>query len=311
MSAALQDQGRAQTLVKSGGAGFSYNLSNLRIPTWTGGVMVVIDKNDSASPVIHSFGRDGAELSPITFTIAGAVSMRIEGVAHAPNGTYAICGRAFDAQGKGGGFVSWTLNGNTQKIVQLFPYNPQAIAMTGDGSTWIQGFEAANGSETDPAVNPSHGLIRRFDTNGVPSGSYVPRSSVFGIRLGLQDGVFAAGQDRVGWYANHAHVYIEVLADGTSHSYHGVSGPNSRWHITGLALSDAGQAVVSAEERKTGGPATGLYMLDKSSGSWAGISLPSEISSVVKHPLVLGSEPNGMVLLGPNTGNFTFLDVIK
>jgi hypothetical protein len=51
--------------------------------------------------------------------------------------------------------------------------------------------------------------------------------------------------------------------------------------------------------------------LDKSSGSWAGISLPSEISSVVKHPLVLGSEPNGMVLLGPNTGNFTFLDVIK
>jgi hypothetical protein len=147
-----------QTLSDGGEARFAYNLTSQdRVPFWNG-ALVIIEHNGLAAPTIHSFDLTGAEMPPIVFAIPGANETRIERVAYGKDGTYAVCGRAFDANGKGGGFVAWiSPDRQNTKVIQTFPYIPYSIVMTADGSTWTQGFEIAHGHESDPAVNLEHG----------------------------------------------------------------------------------------------------------------------------------------------------------
>ena len=145
----------AQTLSDGGEARFAYNLTiHDRVPFWNG-ALIIIEHNGLAAPTIHSFDINGAEMPPIVFAMSGANATRIESVAYGKDGTYAVCGRALDANGNGGdGFVAWISPDRLNtKVVQTFPYVPNSIAMTADGSTWTRGFEIAHGRELDPAVN--------------------------------------------------------------------------------------------------------------------------------------------------------------
>ena len=288
----------AQTLLDAGEARFAYNLTNQdRVPFWNG-ALIIIEHNGLAAPTIHSFDITGAEMPPIVFAISGANATRIERVAYGKDGTYAVCGRAFDADGKGGGFIAWiSPNRQSTKVIQTFPYAPLSIVMTADGSTWTQGFEVARGVEADPAVNPEHGIIRRFDRSGNLLSSHVPRSTIGNGNLGLQQGLLASSKDYVGWYANHTHTYREVTSDGKIAFYPGVGPSDSKWDVTGLAITDSGDVIISATERAPNSIGSRLYRLDKSHHTWLRLDLPNGAASPMPDkPFLLGADGNRLVL---------------
>lgn len=288
----------AQTLSDGGEARFAYNLTNQdRVPFWNG-ALVIIEHNGLAAPTIHSFDITGAEMPPIVFAISGANATRIESVAYGKDGTYAVCGRAFDANGRGGGFIAWiSPDRQSTKVIQTFPYAPLAIVMTADGSTWTQGFEVAHGVESGPAVNLEHGIIRRFDRSGNLLSSYIPRSTIGNGNLGLQDGLLASSKDYVGWYANHTHTYREVTSDGRVAFYPGIGPSDSKWEVTALAITDSGDVIISAAERALNSIGSRLYRLDKSHRAWLRLDLPNgAVSPMPEKPFLLGSDGNRLML---------------
>lgn len=285
----------AQTLSDGGEAPFAYNLTNHdRVPFWNG-ALIIVEHNGLAAPTIHSFDITGNEMPPIIFAISGANATRIESVAYGKDGTYAVCGRAFDAKGKGGGFIAWiSPDRQSTKVIQTFPYSPHLIVMTADGSTWTQGFEVANGVEAGPTVNLEHGIIRRFDRSGNLLSSYIPRSSIVNGSLGVEQGLLASSKDYVGWYANHMHTYREVTSDGRVAFYPGVAPSDSTWEATGLAITDSGDVIVSATERGVLNGIGRLYRLDKAHRAWLPLDLPNGVEP--PKPYLQGADGNRLVL---------------
>jgi hypothetical protein len=288
-----------QTLSDGGEARFAYNLTiQDRVPFWNG-ALIIVEHNGLAAPTIHSFDITGAEMPPIVLAISGANATRIESVAYGKDGTYAACGRALDANGRGGnGFVAWiSPDRQNTKVIQTFPYVPYSIVMTADGSTWTQGFEIANGRESDPAVNLEHGIIRRFDKSGNLLSSYIPRSTIRRGTFGLEQGLLAASKDYIGWYANREHAYREVTSDGKIASYPGIGPSDSKWEVTGLAITDSGDVIISATERIPNRIGSRLYRLDKSHRAWLRLDLPNGTAAPMPDkPYLLGADGNRLVL---------------
>lgn len=298
----------AQTLVESGTVKLVYDLSNKRLPTWTGGYLISIENVGQPVQTIHTFDPTGRELTPIVFSLPGTNAMRIEDSAVAPAGTHVLCGQAYDKSGAGSGFVSWvSTDGQNVKTVRLFPYVPFHMAVDSDGTIWLQGAETVNQEYTDPAINPDHGLIRHFDRNGIEIGSYIPRSKVPGLSAGLEIGAIAAANGRVGWYADRAHVYYEVTASGSVAAYRGFAPSKSQWKITGLAMTGSGDVVVSALERVgSTGAATRIrhmFYFDRANRAWVELAMPAGTS--VRYPVILGGDGKRLAMFA-GTSAVTF-----
>lgn len=255
-----------------------------QMPTWSGGALIVVENDLSATPVIHSFDRFGVEMAPIAFTIAGLKSIHVERVVRGVNGEYAVVGRAINEGRVGAGFISWiSPDRQTVKTAQLFPYVPHMVTIAPDGTIWTVGAETVNGVENDPAVNRSHGVVRHFDTNGAQIGSFIPRSEVFhGKWLGLPQGEMASNGDRIGWYARIAQQYTEVTFDGKVTAYPGICPPESHWLVTGLALMENGDVIASAALDEPRVHKAALYRLDRTTGTWGSIPTPANASPVVR-----------------------------
>ncbi len=294
---------RSQTLTLSSVARIPWDLAEQRVPNWDGGALGIVQNNDTAQPTIHLFDNQGREMQPVVFSIPGANEMRIEGVAQGLGGVVVVAGRAFDRNGSGGGFISWvSADRQSSRNVQLFPYSPNLLATAPDGTVWVQGHEVAHGMESDPAVNPDNGLIRHFDASGKLIGSFIPRASVPKIKLGLTDGQMASSKDRVAWYANHADAYFEIMYDGGVKEYPGLPlEKNNHGRVTGLALTDAGDAIVSTHEALG---ASGLYILDRAHRMWKPLARPQNTLT-----LVYGSAGDSIAVMGKDRFEIAFLKV--
>lgn len=294
-----------QTLLKSGETDIPYILSG-PVPSWSGGYLLPIENNDSATPVIHAFDDTGREDTPFVFSLPGTKWTRIEGVARGTEGTYAIAGRAYDQEGRGGGFIS-VVSPNRQAVttVRTYPFSPHPIAIAPDGTIWVQGMEVTRRGEADPAVNPANGVVRRFDRSGKLLGSFVPRKDLDVVRpLGLTNSKLAVNKDTVGWYFERFHEYYELKFDGNSVSapvsYPGVAArDNSRVSIDGLALMDNGDAYVSVYNYDPSPNSGQVYRLDRAKRSWVPVSVPTKPDGtpVVTQPFILGGDGSRLALV--------------
>ena len=107
----------------------------------------------------------------------------------------------------------------------------------------------------------------------------------------------ASSKDYIGWYANHEHDYREVTSDGKIGSYPGIGPSDSKWEITGLAITDSGDVIISATERIPNSIGSRLYRLDKSHRAWLRLDLPNGAASPMPDkPFLLGADGNRLVL---------------
>lgn len=285
----------AQTLSESETVKLGYTLSG-KLPTWSGGYLISIEHDGLPVQTIHTMDATGLEHTPILFTIPGSNTMRIEDTAVAGDGTFVICGQAYDQKGSGSGFVSWVSpDGKTLKTVRLFPYVAYHMAVDSDGTTWLQGQEVVNLEYTDPVINREHGVIRHFDRDGKEIGMYIPRSKIPGVKQGLVLGRMAASNGRIGWYADIAHVYYELSPDGAAVSYPGFAASNSKWNVKGLAITANGDAIASAEQNLGQGKRSKhMFRLDRSKRAWVELTLPAGTS--ITQPHLLGGDGNRLAM---------------
>jgi hypothetical protein len=268
---------RAGTKARTGWRGArQLGVRKQHIPHWSGGFLIPIERNGLDAPVIHAIDDTGYETPPLVFSIPGAHAIRIDNVARGLDGTWAVSGRARDAEGKGGGFITW-LSADRQnvKTIQLLPYNAMRIAIAPDGTTWTEGIELVPDQDW---VGSDHGVIRRFDKSGNAIGSWIRRNSIPEVNaMGLEGGVFAVAQGLVGWYAGYAHEYFEIVFNRSKVSapktWPGIaSRDNHELRVNGLAILDNGDAYISAQDQKRG--TSQLYILDRAHRIWIPVTAP-------------------------------------
>ena len=303
----------AESLVVSGGAKITFPMGDLRVPVWNGGAMGVVEKNETASPVVHIIGKAGSEGTPVAISIPSASSVHVLGVGHGADGTLAVSGIAYDKAGAGGGFIAWFAQGSSEgKVVRTFPYIAYHIKIAPDGTAWTQGLEMVNGMEHDSSINPRNGVIRHFDRSGAAIASFIPRSSVAALRAGgFTSGYFVAANDRVAWFSR-GNRYFEVLFDGSVKEYPGVSDLGRR-SVTGLAVTDSGSVFVGVSSPwVTPAEATQpiaespffLYELNRDNGTWKPVTSPTGTGRTL-----YGADGNTLILSASNGGGMKFVTV--
>ena len=268
-----QSQHVSPSLAPAGDTVIQYAFQS--VPTWSGGALVAIENNRSASPSVRIFGADGRQIAVTSVRIPGADQVVIRRAARGVGGAVAICGSAADAEGHYGGFLAITsASGEVKVLVRTDLYLPTAVAVSPDGTIWTKGVEYVPVKLT-PAKTDD-GILRHFDAQGGALGSFVPQSSIEPHELIRGIDQIAANSKRVGWYQGQGtESYVEIqenrvqrypaiaLSSDTSHGAESVSG---------LTITEENLVFVT---KSKGGAGPELYMLDRGSMSWSRVAVPA------------------------------------
>ena len=265
------------TLTPTTSVKINYHFPVPAIPLWSGGALIYLENNDTATPVIHTWNEQGIEQVPVAFTIADANLIRIETVNRAFDGTTALCGLAYDRTGRSGGFISWvSADDQTINTIQSFPYEPRLIALSPDGTVWTQGTEAISGNDRAKQVNWQSGVIRHYDRSGKLLNSLIPRSKIDDTPediAGLRHGFLGLSGDTLGWYLDYAQKYVELsVSTGAVNVYEGVPISGLGSHVYFFAMTQTGEVFVAA--RASNGPMS-LYSFDRITHKWVNTILPA------------------------------------
>jgi hypothetical protein len=276
------------------------------MPRWTGGALIAIENDDTATPIIHMYDETGQEMLPIAFSIPGAQVIHIQGFSRGSDGTFAVAGwiAGQDLRPKEGFLSLVSPDHRTIQTTRPAPYFPASVTIAPDGTLWTMGAEMVNGNPAAPGLDPRHGLIRHFDKNGSQIGAFVPRSDI-GKWPGL-GALMASSKDRVGWYARSAQLYYEVTFDGKATRFPGIASPGDRTLVDALALTDDNQVFAEARQSQKGSQ---LYRLDRTSGAWVPIAAPAGTtvvlpSGVTAGPSLFGGDGNRLAFQGYDPQNY-------
>jgi len=266
---------------KTATGGFHRSRESTEIPApvsgsfalWSGGAMLVVQDRFSSSPIIQVIDRDGKEVSRFAFGIPGAgrVNLYDNSVARGPKGSMAFVGSAYTNDSRGATFLAMvSSDGETQTVVRLSPFAPQAVTIASDGTIWVAGYDA---HQAPNEQDYSEHLIRRYDENGTLLGSFLPWSEVRTpprTAPAAVNSILVTASDRVGWYSPSAQTYVEFALDGTM--LHQIKTPgHSRSTMLQVALCDDASLFVSAAvNHGPDGPASwNILALDRQQGSWS------------------------------------------
>jgi len=288
-------------------AKIGYDFGGMRVPRWSGGALVNFVSNQTAAPTLLSFDDQGRQLQAIVFTIPDAEMIDLDDIARSPDGSLAVCGKAFDHSGPGAGFIAVTSpTGDQATTVRLYPYYPTGITFASDGTIWTLGLEIVNGTEKNPGVNPEDGVIRNFDRTGKLLRWYVPRSSISSPIL-VHNGYIASSNGRVGWYTGPVggpgSEYYEIHSDGMVRKRPSIALSKSEY-VTGLALTDDGTTYVTTSDNKN--HLGRLLAISSTAQEWTAELPPDQLKRVD----LSGGEGRRLVF-HPNRFTLTFVDVSR
>jgi hypothetical protein len=111
-------------------------------------------------------------------------------------------------------------------------------------------------------------------------------------------GLFMVAKDRVGWYAPRSGRYFELSADGTVTPYPGIPNLNDAVVVSGMALTDSGATLVSADR---------VYSLDKAAKAWLPAPLPG--TAVRADAVIFGGVGNAVATDDRDLKNVLFFEV--
>ena len=190
----------AQQLMKTGEMRIQYDNADKPLLHASGGGLLALDANNSASPVVRVFDGTGLLSNTRILRIPNATRILVSGYSLTPGGTLGVCGAAYTDDGKGAGFLLFVQRDGSTLVVQTYPFAPMRIAMARDETAWVEGFEVVRGFEKDALVNKNANVLRHFDATGKIVESQIPRSTI-SDPLSLIAGRLQILPGGVGWYA--------------------------------------------------------------------------------------------------------------
>lgn len=270
----------------------SFDLGSVDVhPTWSNGALLVITRNRTASPVVHVIDRQGTESTAVSVLIPGADRISLTGVGRAPDGVITVGGFSWTPDGREATFIAIvSADGTKQDTIRTYPYTPYSLTVAPDGSIWTAGLEMFNRSEKDPRIDPNYGMLRHLDRSGRLVATFIPRTSLPTVALGVPEGHVFATNDRVGWIWGNT--YCEVTASGQLKRLQIPSGDPAM-----VVLTPSGGTVVGMRESDSQ-----LYAL--TAGKWAPVTLePGVVTSSTVY--LYGADDDNLVLRdGANRSTF-------
>jgi hypothetical protein len=282
-------------------AKLSHEIISADTPRWSGGALVSDEGILTASPLIRTFDREGRELlPPFAFTIPEARSIDVFSLARGLDGTIALCGVAFDSDGRYSSFLaSVPPSHDNVQIVRASPFTPYRVAVASDGTVWAVGIELINGEE--PEASRSAGVIRHFDKSGREVGSFIARSTIESASM-VEQGYFAAGRDRIGWYPQGGKRYIEISQDGTITQFPALP-LRTEEQVTGIALTDDAGTYVSTYDHEAS--SWRILTVNNAHSGWSHVEVPTNLRSILR-TFLRGADGNNLVFSGQDKLTLTF-----
>lgn len=305
----------ASSLVPAGDVPMKFSWSHMRVPKWSHGALINVQYQDTNNPLIWI--DDGNTQHAVPFSITGALSMLVYDYDRGTDGTLWLSGSATDSDGRTAGFVAWISADHINSLViRTGQYRPLRIAAAPDGTLWSVGSESMT-----KTPSPDAAVIRRFDKSGRTVSSLIQQSTIAHVAYlePILNSV-RASSDRIAWYCvgfddHTTGRYVEISLDGkllTDISIH-LPSNSLRYQITGFALSDEGDAFLSANTRGAGQSASltshlGAYVLDRSAGAWKpllqNVLAPGTPPTPDYFDQILGVKDHQLVVAGYKTVKF-------
>ncbi|HEX8984008.1 MAG TPA: hypothetical protein VF767_01200 [Bryobacteraceae bacterium] len=181
-------------------------------------------------------------------------------------------------------------DGRLLKTAETRPFSPELITVAADGCIW--GFGSTNHADVPTSDVP---VLYRFSPSGEALNKLLPRN-LFGdfppFAAGPDDtgmpALISAG-NRVVLYAPQTRSLYEIGLDGQVLGSYVVRIPDNL-HPLRLAVTEDGAIYA----RLVGGPARGIYELDRANSSWA--AAPSDAMAAFASAALLGSDGDDLVL---------------
>ena len=128
-----------------------------------------VEQNDVRDPLLYSIDQEG-KLDRFPFTIPGAGFIRVYSIAAGPEGSLAVSGSAYDADGRAGTFVARIApDRKSQTVTRTWPYVPDVITLAPDGTVWAAGWVLQEETNEPTLFN----VIKHFDSSGKVLGTLV------------------------------------------------------------------------------------------------------------------------------------------
>jgi hypothetical protein len=110
-----------------------------QVGRWTSGALVGWDE---PAPVVYAFDKRGEQIANITIrTPAAASEIYVYQSVRAPDGSFALAGKAYVPSGVAALIWRISADGTQQKAFPTAPYIATDIAVTPDGMLWAAGVQ--------------------------------------------------------------------------------------------------------------------------------------------------------------------------
>jgi hypothetical protein len=278
---------------------------------WSHGGFLYMDAIGGLAPSFQTLDREGKLLSKTVVSVPQAGEYWPCDFDRGTDGTIVFVGGTYSASGQAAPFIAWiSPSGQTEQVVRTFPYYANHVSIAPDGSVWTIGLEMINHHTSDPALNPSSGVLRHFNRQGKLTASVWPQADFTAASDAgrLTEGKLIATSDRVGWYSSVFRVdkYLELsIPSMTQQAYPGLPRDLSGKIVDQFALTEAGGATVMVQDRSPGHRTT--YQLDRATSQWIQLQVPA-LGGYPYAPHLLGSDGESLVFqLGQSVGFFKVL----
>ena len=255
-------------------------------PQWGGEILAGYENNFSNGPIIYTIDRNGKRDETL-FTFQDAGRINIYNIAVSLDGEIALVGSAFTNDSRGTTFLARIApDRQRQTITRTWPYCPDVITFSPDGSIWTIGHMKDYQNTRDLEMY----VLRRFDRAGKMLGSTTLQ--VKGDETAVAS-FLRASRDRIGWFTRGPQ-YIEFSLDGLEIGRYDRPAGAGEWDITGIAISDENEVVASW----FGGGKAEFVILDREKRTWTAVALPKEHAP--KWARVLGFDGSTLLTYSKN-----------
>lgn len=268
--------------------------SRLFLAYWSpAGIIGAEDQtNPSDEPLLYRIDEEGKTES-IRFSIPECRLIYVYGMAGARDGSLAVAGHAYSADGRTVGFLARiSPDRKSQTVTQLPLYLPEVVSLAGDGTAWTIG----KVGDRDRVIEEN--VLRRIDTAGAILGSsgtaasatHRGKSQTPDVSTGS---LLRCSKDRVGWLTMDGE-YIEYSLDGKKLGR--FDGPpfgtpddlGSAFAGWGMGMSDSNQVFISAYTSST--KERHLWRLNRQTQSWDPVQIKDAATSRPVHLLGVDGE---------------------
>lgn len=255
---------------------------------------------------VFVYNRDESLFGKTRIWIEGASFLRIQDATVGKDGQIAAVGFATTASGTFSQYLAIIpVSRGSATIVQLSPFEGQAVGLAPDGTIWVFGADLGpTGDGSQPA--PDHFMVRHFGADGVLKDEHLLRSD-FPCELGRFGPTrVVASADRIGFFSSHCRTWVELSPTGQMlgrWTWNAVSRIATPVEIAGVKYGQEQQAIMNVALTSSNelygvrmNAPDRLFHFDRKTSQW--IAVPMTLGPNATAPyvaLLFGAEADNLV----------------